>query len=46
MCILTDFYFLSSLSTAAPEHLFLQDLREKSEAFDNAAKKYTAKTTA
>jgi len=33
----------SSLSTAAPEHPFLQDLQEKSEAFDKAALKYTAK---
>jgi coatomer protein complex subunit epsilon len=35
--------FLSSLSSASPNHALLQDLQEKSEAFDKAALKYTAK---
>ncbi|KAG0652837.1 putative coatomer subunit epsilon [Hyphodiscus hymeniophilus] len=34
---------ISSLSTAAPDHAFLQDLQEKSERFDLAAQKFTAK---
>jgi len=33
----------SSLSTVAPDHAFFQDLQEKSEKFDLAAQKYTAK---
>ncbi|KAK0515966.1 hypothetical protein JMJ35_002000 [Cladonia borealis] len=33
----------SSLESAAPEHLMLVDLREKSQLFDQAATKYSAK---
>ena len=33
----------SSLEGAAPEHPFLVDLREKSQLFDQAATKYSAK---
>lgn len=35
--------FASSLKTAAPTHLFLADLEEKSALFDQAAIKYSAK---
>lgn len=35
--------FASSLKTAAPNHLFLADLQEKSALFDQAATKYSAK---
>jgi coatomer protein complex subunit epsilon len=36
----------SSLSSAAPEHPLLVDIQEKSELFDKAAAKYTAKSAA
>jgi len=36
----------STLSKAAPEHSFLRDLHEKSELFDQAATKYSAKVSA
>ncbi|KAJ5054226.1 uncharacterized protein L3040_000507 [Drepanopeziza brunnea f. sp. 'multigermtubi'] len=36
----------ADLQTAAPEHMFLQDLEEKSSMFDKASTKYTAKVAA
>ena len=35
----------SSLSKIKPDHLFLTDLQEKSELFDKAASKFSAKVT-
>ncbi|KAH8687998.1 coatomer epsilon subunit-domain-containing protein [Tricladium varicosporioides] len=37
---------INSLSTVAPDHHFLQDLQEKSDLFDKAATKYSAKVAA
>jgi len=37
---------ISSLETTSPQHPFLTDLQEKSELFDKAATKYSAKVTA
>ncbi|TVY26644.1 Coatomer subunit epsilon-2 [Lachnellula hyalina] len=37
---------ISALSTTAPEHHYLQDLQEKSDVFDKAATKYSAKVKA
>ena len=36
----------SQLRSKAPEHALLSDLAEKSDFFDQAATKYTAKTVA
>lgn len=44
MCILLTPY--STLEKAAPQHVFLSDLQEKSELFDKAAAKYSAKVSA
>lgn len=37
---------LASLESTAPDHPFLQDLQEKSDSFDKAAAKYSAKVAA
>ncbi|KAL3422977.1 coatomer subunit epsilon [Phlyctema vagabunda] len=37
---------VSTLASTTPEHIFLQDLQEKSDLFDKAATKYSAKVTA
>ncbi|RKF82321.1 Coatomer subunit epsilon [Golovinomyces cichoracearum] len=37
---------LHDLETTAPDHIFLQDLRQKNELFDKAALKYSAKVVA
>lgn len=39
-------FLLSTLKKVAPKHLFLVDLEEKSELFDKAAAKYSAKVSA
>ncbi len=36
----------SSLKKAAPQHAFLADLEEKSDLFDKAASKFSAKVAA
>ncbi|KAI5853994.1 coatomer epsilon subunit-domain-containing protein [Tricharina praecox] len=38
--------YLKTLQTAAPSHIFLTDLEQKSELFDRAAAKYTARVGA
>jgi len=37
--------YIQSLQKISPDHLFLQDLKEKSELFDKSAAKFTAKVT-
>lgn len=39
-------YYSSAFSKTAPHHPFVRDLQEKSELFDQAATKYSAKVSA
>lgn len=46
MTLANHFVLNSSLESVSPDHDFLQDLKEKSESFDKAATKYSAKVAA
>lgn len=39
-------HYRSSLKKTAPQHIFLKDLEEKSQLFDTAAAKFSAKASA